>query len=253
MLEVKTLSSLLALRLVPPLLCICSAALVAPRVGWAAAATAATLGPLAICAAAPLSAVALRHAYTFRLNEGLVAALQRSSTVASLALMPLLGVAAAAGAAVGSTLPLAAAAGLTAASVAVTALLSTVDRPASRDDKVKMVYAGPVGGVGVGLAGAAGGAAAPAAAAPEPSSSSSSPEPENPEYGGGAQVQQPSAPATPKFTDVDVGKGESSGGPTAAACCWRLQRPGLAPRRWVPTSRQLRGLNVGRITLSLRM
>ena len=134
----------LATRLLPPLIILLAATVAAHFLGWPVSPVLLhVLGPLAVCAVAPVPQTALQYAHIFRLNESLAAGLIQAGTIVSFILMPFLGVVAAVSAAAGSVLPLVTALASVAAAVAMTTLLIALKRPAVKDTRVKMVYKGP--------------------------------------------------------------------------------------------------------------
>ena len=134
----------LATRLLPPLIILLAATVAAHFLGWPVSPVLLhVLGPLAVCAVAPVPQTALQYAHIFRLNESLAAGLIQAGTIVSFILMPFLGVVAAVSAAAGSVLPLVTALASVAAAVAMTTQLIALKRPAVKDTRVKMVYKGP--------------------------------------------------------------------------------------------------------------
>lgn len=141
-LQVETVSAMLVARLLPPLLIAAAALVAAAHLKWPAPSVLLAAGPALLCAAAPLGPTALQHAHIFRLNENLVAALARVSTLTSILLLPVLGIATTAGVALSSTAPLLMAIGAAAVAVVAVWVGAALKTDASGTPKVKMVYKG---------------------------------------------------------------------------------------------------------------
>ncbi|KAI3427252.1 hypothetical protein D9Q98_007186 [Chlorella vulgaris] len=168
--------AVLALRLLPPLLLAATAAAALPRLlGWTAAQALAVVGPLLVCAVAPVSPQALAYAHRFWLNESLAAAITYASMAAGLTLMPLLAIAAAASAAGGTVWPFQAAAGAAAVGVAGLAAAGAWQGTQQRQRKVRMRYSPAAAGAAAAAAPLpqAEAPAMPAAAAPVPTDAGS--------------------------------------------------------------------------------
>lgn len=141
---------MLAMRLLPPLVTAAAAAAVLTHLGWAVQPAMALLGPVTVCALAPVATTALTFAHEFRLNENLAAGLTRAATAVSVPLMAVVGAAAALASAQGNVQLFIAATSTAAGVVALGAALARLPplppqaQFQARSQRVPMVYAGPV-------------------------------------------------------------------------------------------------------------